>query len=326
MFGKFFLPALAVLGVVLAVYSVVTGQREVPPAQPVTQPAQPHFDSYVAGAGIVEASTENIAVGTFVPGVVADVFVKVGDQVEVGAPLFRVDDRDLRAELAVRKAALESAQARVKTETASLADVKSQLKLWESVTDTRAVSKEELDRRRYAVEIQEAKLAQARADFESADAQIELTETEIDRRLVKAPVAGELLQVKVRVGEYAPAGVLATPLMLIGNTRALNVRVDVDENDAWRVHGDAAAKAYVRGNRDISADLKFVRIEPYVIPKRSLTGDSTERVDTRVLQVIYGFDRRALPIYVGQQMDVFIDAPPTSAKVAAVAAVAAGKD
>lgn len=326
MIRKFFLPALALLGVLFAVYSVVTGQREVPPAQPVAQPAQPQFDSYVAGAGIVEASTENIAVGTFVPGVVTDVFVKVGDQVEAGAPLFRVDDRDLRAELAVRKAALESARARVKTETASLADVKSQLKLWESVTDMRAVSKEELDRRRYAVEIQEAKLAQARADLESADAQIKLTETEIDRRLVKAPVAGELLQVKMRVGEYAPAGVLATPLMLIGNTRVLNVRVDVDENDAWRVHGDAAAKAYVRGNRDISADLKFVRIEPYVIPKRSLTGDSTERVDTRVLQVIYGFDRGSLPIYVGQQMDVFIDAPPTSAKVAAVASAAAGKD
>ena len=325
MVRKFFLPALAMLGVLFAVYSVVTGQREVPPAQPVTQPAQPQFHSYVAGAGIVEASTENIAVGTFVPGVVTEVFVKVGDHVKAGAPLFKVDDRDLQAELAVRKAALESAKARIKTEAASLADVQNQLELWQSVTQ-QAVSKDELDRKRYAVQIQQAKLAQAQADLQSAAAQVQANEIEIDRRLVKAPVAGEMLQVKVRVGEYAPAGVLTTPLMLIGNTRVLNVRVDVDENDAWRVHGGAAAKAYVRGNRDISADLKFVRIEPYVIPKRSLTGDSTERVDTRVLQVIYGFDRGSLPIYVGQQMDVFIDAPPASAKVAAVASVPAGKD
>jgi hypothetical protein len=56
--------------------------------------------------------------------------------------------------------------------------------------------------------------------------------------------------------------------------------------------------------------LKFVRVEPYVIPKKSLTGDSTERVDTRVLQVLYSFNRGALPVYVGQQMDVFIEAPP----------------
>ena len=68
-----------------------------------------------------------------------------------------------------------------------------------------------------------------------------------------------------------------------------------------------------RGNREIRTDLTFFRIEPYVIPKRSLTGDSTERVDTRVLQVLYSFDRGKLPIYVGQQMDVFIDAPPVSA-------------
>jgi hypothetical protein len=54
--------------------------------------------------------------------------------------------------------------------------------------------------------------------------------------------------------------------------------------------------------------LQFVRFEPYVVPKKSLTGDSTERVDTRVLQVLYSFNRDTLPLYVGQQMDVFIAA------------------
>ena len=52
-----------------------------------------------------------------------------------------------------------------------------------------------------------------------------------------------------------------------------------------------------------------MRFEPYVVPKLSLTGDSAERVDTRVLQVIYSFDRGELPIYVGQQMDIYIEAP-----------------
>jgi RND family efflux transporter MFP subunit len=314
MFRKLILPALAVCGVLFAVYSIVTGQRQAPPSQPVTEPAQPQYESYVAGAGIVEASTENIAVGTFVPGVVTEVFVQVGDAVKAGVPLFRIDDRDLRAELEVRNASLKSAQARVNTEQASLADAKNQLEIWGAVTDSRAVSKDEIDRKRYAVQIQEAKLAQAVADAQSAEAQIKATQIEMDRRLVKAPVDGELLQVKIRTGEYAPAGVLATPLMLLGNTRVLHVRVDVDENDAWRVRPDAAASGFVRGNREIKTGLKFVRIEPYVVPKRSLTGDSTERVDTRVLQVLYAFERGSLAIYVGQQMDVFVDAPPASGK------------
>jgi hypothetical protein len=98
--------------------------------------------------------------------------------------------------------------------------------------------------------------------------------------------------------------------MLLGDVDTLYVRVDVDENDAWRVRKDAPAMAFVRGNADLKTPLKFVRVEPYVVPKRSLTGDSTERVDTRVLQVIYSFYKGALPIYVGQQMDVFIEAPP----------------
>jgi HlyD family secretion protein len=66
----------------------------------------------------------------------------------------------------------------------------------------------------------------------------------------------------------------------------------------------------VRGNPDLNARLQFERFEPYVIPKISLTGQSTECTDTRVLQGIYSFDPAELPVYVGQQVDVFIEAPP----------------
>ena len=49
--------------------------------------------------------------------------------------------------------------------------------------------------------------------------------------------------------------------------------------------------------------------EPYVIPKQSLTGSNTERVETRVLQVLYALpEKTAIPLYIGQQMDVYIEA------------------
>ena len=92
----------------------------------------------------------------------------------------------------------------------------------------------------------------------------------------------------------------------------LHLRVDVDEQDAWRVESRAKAVAAVRGNPSQQTTLEFVRFEPYVLPKRSLTGGSTERVDTRVLQVIYRFQPDGLPIHAGQQMDVFIEAPAIS--------------
>lgn len=78
------------------------------------------------------------------------------------------------------------------------------------------------------------------------------------------------------------------------------VQVAVDGNEAWRVRDGAPATGYLRGNKGITTPWKFVRFEPFVIPKVSLTGESTERVDTRVLQVIFSFERGALPIFVGQ--------------------------
>jgi multidrug resistance efflux pump len=126
---------------------------------------------------------------------------------------------------------------------------------------------------------------------------------------MRAPIAGVILQNKVRLGQFAQCGPLSEPLMILGSVTPLHVRVDVDEHDAWRVRGGALAAASPRGNGSIRIPLEFVRFEPYVIPKKSLTGDSTERVDTRVLQVIYRVKDQNTPLYVGQQMDVYIETP-----------------
>ena len=98
----------------------------------------------------------------------------------------------------------------------------------------------------------------------------------------------------------------------MGEVGQLHVRADIDENDAWRVQPGGKAEAVERGNSSRRAKLEFVRFEPYVIPKKSLTGDSTERVDTRVLQAIYRFTERSGSLYVGQQMDIFIETPPST--------------
>jgi multidrug efflux pump subunit AcrA (membrane-fusion protein) len=362
MIRKFILPLLAIVGVAFAVWRVRAGARPVPAASPVAQPARAPFESYVAGAGIIEASTENVAIGTPVGQVVTEVYVKGGDKVKAGDPLFKLRDDVARADLAFRRAALEAAkakldrllklprpedlppaEAKVVEAEASLADVRNQLRLYESVADKRAVSQDELDRRRFAVKVAEARLAEAKAqlgllkagswkadtaiaqaDVASAEAGVLQARADVDQRLVRAPMDAEVLQVKIRVGEYAQAGPLATPLMLLGDVDTLYVRVDVDENDAWRVRKEAAAMAFVRGNADLKTPLVFVRVEPYVVPKRSLTGDSTERVDTRVLQVIYSFAKGRLPVYVGQQMDVFIEAPPLGKTMAMSATRSSG--
>lgn len=121
---------------------------------------------------------------------------------------------------------------------------------------------------------------------------------------IGSSIAGIVQRVHVRVGQRIRAG---DPLIRLENLSRLHVRVDIDENDAWRFSPDASAVAFVRKNPSLKTDLRFEYIERYVVPKRSLTGDSTERVDTRVMQAVYSFDRRSLDDLPGQLMDVFIE-------------------
>ncbi len=309
---KYTLPILAAAGFVFAAYTVVNSNKPIPVAPAVAPPASAPFKSFIAGAGIVEPKSQNIAIGTPLSGIVKVVAVKVGDKVKAGAPLFYLDDRDTRAELAVKLADLAKARAGVSEAKASIKDTKSLSDLAESVTDRRAISSEELLRRRNALLINTTKLDSAEALVQQAEAALTTTQTTLARLTVQASVAGEVLQVNIRPGEFAQAGALNTPLLVLGNMDQLHVRVDIDENDAWRFDKNSKAVAYLRGNRNFKTDLIPAYVEPYVIPKKSLTGDSTEQVDTRVLQALYSFDRSQLPVYVGQQMDVFIEAKDTT--------------
>jgi multidrug resistance efflux pump len=210
----------------------------------------------------------------------------------------------------VREQALAVTRARAAVTRAQLSDLQQQLGFALQVKDRRAISGEELARRSSEVDTAAASLHEAQVEVAAAQSQARSVRVEIERSVVRSPIDAEVLQVKVRPGEFAPAAATATPLVLLGRSKPLHVRVDVDEHEGWRVRPGAAATGHLRGNADVETPLHFVRFEPFVVPKRSLTGDSTERVDTRVLQVIYRIEREDAPFFVGQQLDVFIEAQP----------------
>jgi multidrug resistance efflux pump len=347
---KFGMPVLGLIALVFAGFSVARLRPNNPPVEPYLPPPSADFKNKIGAVGLVEASSENIAVSLPVPGMVRTVYVKAGQRVAKGQNLFSLDDRDVRAELALRQtnldlanarvARLESsprpeeippAEARVHEAEAQLSDAQLQFDLMESVTDKRAIRGEDLERRRRAVQTAEAKLDEAKtslklllagswkqdvqvakAEAVQAAAQVARVQADLERLTVTSPIAGEILQCNVRPGEYASAGPLPQPLILLGSVDQLNIRAEVDERDAPRVREDARAFASVRGDSTRRIALRFVRFEPFVVPKKNLSNDGTERVDTRVLQVIYEMDRRALQgaamaVRTGQQMDVMIE-------------------
>jgi multidrug resistance efflux pump len=165
----------------------------------------------------------------------------------------------------------------------------------------------------------QAQVAQAKANVQQARAQVEQARTQLQLLQIRAPSDGTILQINVRPGEYVAASA-GQSLIVMGSLRPLHVRVSVDEEDLPRLKLLAPARAKLRGGAEQGErelPLTFVRLEPLVVPKTSLTGVNTERVDTRVVQVIFAIDPehplvKTKKVLVGQLLDVFIDARPTN--------------
>ena len=347
------LAAAIALGFGLAAASFLPPRDELRP--PVNAPASTSLHGEtVAGLGVVEPANERVAVGSPLAGIVARVWVTAGQAVREGDPLFALDDRQLRCELAARVAALEleraklarlrslprkddlpPMEARVEASRGAADRVRELQERAEQLGIRSAVAVEEVHNRRHDRRVAEANLAHAEADLRRARAgawppEVAVAEAEagaaradaarvqadIDRLVVRAPRAGVVLKVGVRAGEYAEASRAGEPLIAIGPEGPPRVRVQVDEEDAGRVAGGQQAEGFVRGRARQRLGLRFVRIEPAVIPKPNLRGSAYERVDTRVLEVIYEVDSRGASVYVGQQVDVFIKVGPAATTTA----------
>lgn len=353
MIRSLLLPVVALLAFAALLWHLSASRVAVPESAPPLEPVHRRFDGAVAGSGIVEPRSESIHLCAEVPGVVAEVRVREGQSVDTGDVVLRLEDRWKRAELAVREAALNAAEqdlarlrglprpedlppsaARVRGALAAVETQRDQFTRAEELHRQQVVTDQELVVRRKALDTAVADLEEAQAEdarlhagawendlaiaaaaVQQAGAQVDLAQVEVERLVVRAPCAGTILRVDVRPGEFVgtPPG---KPLVVLGDTSQLHVRVSIDEHDLPRFVAGAPAVGTVRGDPARPVGLEFVRTVPTVEPKRNLTGDSAERVDTRVLQVLYrvvpaaAADEGRVPtaLVVGQQLDVQIEA------------------
>jgi HlyD family secretion protein len=417
--GRIALPVIA-LGLIAFAIATLSPKDEASAALPAPPATAPNTSgSVVAALGVIEPSSETIAVATELSGVVREVFVKPGDLVAAGAPLFRLDGRALSASLEAQLASAEQArassasaasrvpslranaataqagiaQAQAGLETArgqvqqaqgrianaqaaaevarlSYADAQARYRLFQTISDPRAISTDERDRAKFAMDRAKASYDQARAAVQEAEgglsiarggladanarvasaqsaaqsarativegqeaaiaaragqsqaaAQARVVATDLDRLIVRAPISGQILRLNARLGEFASAGPLSSPLVSMGSVDPLHVRVQIDEEDAARIASGAPAQATLRGDAQRRIPLTFVRFEPQAVAKTNLNGGA-ERVDTRVVEAIYAFERGDLPAFVGQQMDVYVTARPLPARPAPAKEVA----
>lgn len=297
---------IAIIGVIAVVALVARLRQSGPEPTPLVPPPQSPYANSIGARGLVESVNENVRIAPSASGLIDKVNVRVGDVVKTGDVLFTMDSRDA-------KAAVKTQEARVAVQTAMVAEAQTllddrqdQFDRTSQLRQKNVASVDEMRRVEFALQTAQRQSERSRADLSLANAELNDAQVKLDLLTVRAPREGTVLLVNIRAGEYAAVNASETAILL-GDIRELQLRAEVDESDAPRVRPGCTAVAFLKGSREQAIPLEFVRIEPYVLPKRSLTGESTERVDTRVLQVIFKFATPNFPVYVGQQMDVFIE-------------------
>ncbi len=235
-----------------------------------------------------------------------------------------------RENLAIAVSQLDQARANLRT----LVDQRDKLRR-SAALDVRSVSQEALDSAadqaaagQASVDVAQRQLDLTRAgawtyDIQNQTAQFaalshayESARALLAKYVVRAPVDGVVLALNAPKGGYvSPQGVYDTytqandPVVVLSSPQtAMAVRVYVDEILLHRlpVGGKMKAEMIVRGP-NIHVPLDFVRIQPYVTPKIELSNERQERVDLRVLPVIFRF--RSTPrikLYPGQLVDVYV--------------------
>lgn len=299
---------------------------------------------YVGGNGVVEPAERETKVAAQVGGRVARVVVSEGDFVEAGALLVELESAVRAAELAaaegdsmaaeadlarmLRGSRREDVEASIAEYEAAAARARSSESVAQRLRQAAAgggATRDEVDRAlrqaeadRAAAELASARrravengsraedIEAARARALAANARRDAARAALEERRVRSPVAGEVLSITLREGEYyAPTA--GEALVIIGDTRQLKARVDVDERDIVRVATGAAAivRAPAYPGRDFKA--KVVEIGRRMGRKNVRADDPVERNDTKILEVVLQFDTRE-DLVVGQRVTAWIAA------------------
>ena len=304
---RYFTLLAAILGIVGFLFLSRQMHSSTPVPPPVVEPSISPFPHSIGGTGLIESVGENVVIGPVESGSVEKVFVKTGDRVKKGDPLFQTESSAQRTMLESRLKEIGLLEANLGVALQTMKEKKDLADRMARLRANNVNSVEEAVQADFEYETARAKYASALADLDLSKAKLVEAQAALERTTVRSPKDANILQVNIHEGEFSQP-FLDDGAMVIGDLTRLQVRVDIDENNASRVSPKAKALAFAKGDTRKPIPLQFSLIEPLVIPKKSLTGEKPDRVDTRVLQIIYTCDRPDWPLYVGQQVDVFIDA------------------
>ncbi len=312
---------LAIIGILVGFVSAYVYGIKIKPQPPAFTPASNPYEKGIYANGIIESyqtSGANINIYPEVPGAVAKILIAEGQHVKAGTPLLMLDDAVQRATAAQQQAQAESAKEQIGLAKASLKSLQDTLgKQKKSYDlDPRSMSKDTLDTAQNAVEVGKENLAVAQKQFEALLRAYQASNVLLSKYVIKAPSDATALSINTAVGSYISSqgsydsytGNFGPPIVMGNSQDYIGVRCYVDEILIHRLPKPAQmhARMFIRGT-NINIPLEYVREQPYVSPKIELSNQRAERVDVRVLPIIFRFAKQKdISLYPGQLVDVYI--------------------
>jgi ABC exporter DevB family membrane fusion protein len=297
---------------------------------------------HVAAVGRVEPAGEEVRVGSPMDGRLAQVLVDEGDEVRYGQLLAQLESAEYQAKLEVARTRIQEKQAQLErlrngSREEEKREAEARLReaeahallaaaqrdrrkaLWDAGIGSRvdyetAIRDAEAARfaatalgERHAVVLQQTRpeeIRRAEAELAQATAAADEASAILTKTLIYSPITGRVLRRHRRTGEVVTAMTDLT-IVTLGDTRRLNVRVDVDEADvaAVFVGQQAIIKAEAFGDRQFAG--KVVRIGQVLGRKNIITEKPSEPVDRRILETLVQLDAgQTLPI--GLRVDAYL--------------------
>jgi HlyD family secretion protein len=195
---------------------------------------------------------------------------------------------------------------------AELAFAESELQRAVKLRETQVVAEDELEKKRQEADTLRKQLTAAEKQAEAlkrgplpedialAEAEVASAQAAYDLRLVRAEADGYILDLERHAGDFVAVN-FPTPILRMANTRRLQVRLEINELDVYRVKTGMKGEFTTFGTDQPGGQLVVKTILPAFAPRRLFEPDSTVRMDTRTLQVLCEIAADS-QVYAGQRL------------------------
>jgi HlyD family secretion protein len=206
-------------------------------------------------------AVNQVVVGSEISGIIKEVLVNNNDRVEKNQVLARLDTDKLRSQVELSRATVEGARARVAEAQATVEEKRLDLERAKALARQRIKSQQTLEAAQAAHSRAVAQLALAQAQVKEAQARLQSDETNLEKAVIRAPIAGIVLERRVEPGQTVAASFQAPVLFLLAeNLAKMELYVDVDEADVGNVRQNLPATFTVSAYPGRKFEAKISRV------------------------------------------------------------------